>query len=65
MYIMLHTLPFVLTLPLEVQCTTRSTMNMYLCSMNDYTVSSMSILCLWNIQLTVDWVGIEPHDASA
>ena len=26
-----------------------------------YTVSSMSILCLWDIQLTFDWVGIEPH----
>ena len=64
-HVMLHTLPFVPTLPLEVQCTTRSTMNMYLCSMYDYAVSSMSILCLWNIQLTFDWVGIEPHGASA
>ena len=27
------------------------------------TVSSMCILRLWNIQLTLDWVGIEPHDA--
>ena len=27
----------------------------------DYTVSSMSILCLGDIQLTFDWVGIEPR----
>ena len=26
-------------------------------------VSSMSILYLWNIQLTFDWVRIEPHGA--
>ena len=27
----------------------------------EYTVSSMSIFCLWNIQLTFNWVIIEPH----
>ena len=31
--------------------------------MHDYTVISTAILCLWNIQLTFDWVGIEPHGA--
>ena len=23
----------------------------------------VAILCLWNIQLTLDWVGMEPHGA--
>ena len=29
----------------------------------DYMVSNMSILCLWDIQLTCDLVGIEIHAA--
>ena len=45
-------------LSIHVALSTRNCERMY-----DCTVSSMSILCLWNIQLTFDWVGIEPHVA--
>ena len=45
-------------LSIRIDLSSGSRISMY---MYDYTVSSMSILCLWNIQLTFDWVGIEPH----
>ena len=38
--------------PLEVKCGTY-----------DYMVSSMSTLCLWDIQLTFDWIRIQIHGA--
>ena len=44
--------PFALTLSPEAKCN-------YAVHMTTYMVSSMSILCLWDIHRTFDWVGIE------
>ena len=34
---------------------------MYVCMEYIPVVNSMSVLCLWNIQLTFDWDEIEPQ----
>ena len=44
----------------RIDLVTGSVYNVYNCIVF-YTVSSMSILCLWDIQLTFDWVGTEPY----
>ena len=35
-------------------------LNMHTCTKYILAVSGMSILCLWNIQLTFDWDKVEP-----